>query len=97
MTMEAPVVRGIWWIMLVVAIVVVLPATVYLLHRLYRAARSIERYTAEALTAGLGIARNTAHITALDQTASLGAELRSAAGSIRQHAAAIEKTLAERA
>lgn len=89
-------VYAIWWLMLVVAVLVVLPVVVYLLHRLYRAARSIERYTAEALTAGLGIARNTAYIAALDQTVKLGGELGSAAGSIRQHAAAIEKTLAER-
>jgi hypothetical protein len=86
----------IWWIMLIVAIVVVLPAALYLLHRLWRAARSIERYTAEALAAGLGIARHTTAIRALDQTVVLGSELGAVAGSIRRHGAAIEKTLADR-
>jgi hypothetical protein len=90
------VVEAIWGVMLVVAVVVVLPVTLYLLHRLWRAARSIERYTAEALAAGLGIARNTAAVAALDQTATLGGELGAAAASIRRHGAAIEKTLANR-
>jgi hypothetical protein len=90
------VVYTIWWILLVVAVVVVLPVAVYLLHRLLRAARSIERYTAEALAAGLGIARHTAAVSALDRTVTLGGELGAVAGSIRRHAAAIEKTLADR-
>jgi hypothetical protein len=95
--MHAPgAVYVIWWIMLVVTIVVVVPVAVYLLHRLWRAAWSIERYTAEALTAGLGIARNTASLAALDQTVALGGELGTVAGSIRRRAAAIEKTLADR-
>ncbi len=86
----------IWWIMLVLAVVVVLPVVLYLLHRLWRAAHSIERYTGEALAAGLGIARNTAAIGALDETVRLGGELGSVAASIRRHSSAIEKTLADR-
>ena len=86
----------IWWVMLIVAVVVVLPVVLFLLHRLHRAAGSIERYTAEALVAGLGIARNTGAVGALDQTVTLGGELGAAASSIRRHSAAIEKTLADR-
>ena len=86
----------IWWTLLIVAVVVVLPLAVYLLHRLLRAALSIERYTAEALTAGLGIARNTAAVKALDDTVVLGGELGATAGSVRRHSAAIEKALADR-
>jgi len=85
-----------WWILLVVAVVVVLPVTVYLLHRLLRAALSIDRYTAEALAAGLGIARHTTAVSALDRTVTVGSELGAVAGSIRRHSAAIEKTLADR-
>jgi hypothetical protein len=55
----------IWWITLIVAVAVVLPLAWYLLHRVLLAARNIERYAAEALGAGAGIARNTAAITAL--------------------------------
>jgi len=80
-----------------VTIVVVVPIAVYLLHRLLRAALSIRRYTAEALVAGLGIARNTVAVSALDDTVKLGGELGAVAGSIRRHSAAIEKTLADRA
>ena len=95
--MEVPAaVYFIWWTLLVVAIVAVLPIAVYLLHRLLRAALSIERYTAEALAAGLGIARHTAAVSALDDTMTLGDELGSVAGSISRHSAAIEKTLADR-
>ena len=89
-------VYAIWAILLVVTIVVVLPLAVYLLHRLLRAAISIERYTAEALAAGLGIARNTAAVKALDTTVMLGGELGAVAGSVHRHSAAIEKTLADR-
>jgi len=91
------IVYAIWWILLIVAIVVVLPVAVYLLHRLYRAARSIERYTAEALAAGLGIARHTAAVSALNRTVTLGSELGAVAGSIDRHSAAIEKALMDRA
>ena len=86
----------IWWTLLIVAVVAVLPLAVYLLHRLLRAALSIERYTAEALRAGLGIAPNTAAVRALDNTVALGGELGAAAGSVRRHSAAIEKALADR-
>jgi hypothetical protein len=96
--MKAPgTVYVIWWAMALVALVIVVPLTVYLLHRLGQAARSIERYTADALAAGLGIAGNTAAISALDQTVRLGGELGAAAASIRQHSAAVETTLAGRA
>ena len=89
-------VYAIWWAMMLIALVIVVPLTVYLLHRLWRAARSIERYTADALVAALGIAGNTAAVSALDQTVRLGGELGAAAGSIRQHSTAIETALAGR-
>ena len=45
--MEVPgAVYAIWWAMVIVALVLVIPLAVYLLHRLWHAARSIERYTA---------------------------------------------------
>lgn len=95
--MDAPrIVYTIWAVLLVVAVFVVLPLAVYLLRRLFLAARSIERYTAEALAAGLGIARNTAAVSALDRTITLGGEMGAVAGSIRRHSAAIEKALADR-
>ncbi len=46
----------IWAATLVIAVFVVLPILVNLLERARLAARNIERYTAEALIAGVGIA-----------------------------------------
>ena len=58
----------IWGITLAIITFVVVPLALYLLHRTLTAARSIERYARESLTAGVGIANNTAAIPALEQT-----------------------------
>ena len=52
----------IWWAGLIVTLVVFVPLAVYLLHRTWRSARSIQRYAAETLQAADGIARNTSNI-----------------------------------
>lgn len=72
----------IWWIGLILTLVVFVPLSVYLLHRTWIAARSIQRYAAEALTAAAGIAGNTQHIPALDATISVAGAMLGAAGSI---------------
>jgi AcrR family transcriptional regulator len=58
----------IWIVVLAVAVLIILPLTIYLLQRTLNAARNIERYLAEMRDAGVGIANNTDHITALDET-----------------------------
>jgi hypothetical protein len=58
----------IWGATLVIITFVVVPLALYLLHRTLKAARSIERYARESLTAGVGIATNTSAIPALEQT-----------------------------
>ncbi len=58
----------IWGTTLAIVTFVVVPLALYLLHRTLRAARSIERYARESLTAGIGIATNTSTIPALEQT-----------------------------
>lgn len=58
----------IWGTTLAVITFVVVPLALHLLHRTLKAARSIERYARESLTAGVGIANNTAAIPALEQT-----------------------------
>jgi hypothetical protein len=85
------------WIVGLVVAVLVLPVLVALLHRLWRAARHIERYAAEALTAGVGIAGNTEHISALNQTVETAKGILETAGAVDQHTAAIEQLLASRA
>ena len=87
----------IWAITLAIAVLVVLPATVYLLQRTLNAARGIERYFADMRAAGVGIAQNTSQIKALDDTISVATQILGTAGAIREHAATIETTLATRA
>lgn len=58
----------IWGTTLAIITFVVVPLALHLLHRTLRAAMSIERYARESLTAGVGIANNTAAIPALEQT-----------------------------
>lgn len=58
----------IWGTTLAIITLVVVPLALHLLHRTFKAARMIERYTRESLAAGAGIAQNTAAIPALEQT-----------------------------
>ena len=83
-TIEAPqAVLVLWWIALGLTVLVIVPLALVLLHRLWRAARNIQRYTAEALEAAAGIAANTALLPALDDTIA-------GAGPILEHTEAIK-------
>lgn len=86
-----------WWIGLVVTLVIFVPLSVALLHRTWRAARSIERYAADALEAAKGIAGNTAHIEALETTIDVAGEMLETAGSVDSKLDTIANVLAERA
>lgn len=97
MTLEVPGAVYILWIIGLVMAVLVLPVVVSLLHRLWRGAHHIERYAAESLAAGLGIAGNTQHISALKQTIETATAILGTAGAIDQHTAAIEQLLTSRA
>lgn len=95
---DAPLVVLVVWIgLLVVAVLLVLPWLVYLLHRTFNAARQIESYAARALDAGVGIAQHTAKAAALDETIELAGRIGPRAQAIEEHAGAIESVLAERA
>lgn len=87
----------IWWITLIVTLVVFVPLTVYLLHRTWEAARSIQRYAAETLVAARGIAGNTQHLPALDATAATAGEMLQAAGAVEQKLDTVASVLAGRA
>ena len=90
--MEIPTaVYVIWWATLIVAVVVVLPLAVYLLHRTLMAARQIERYAARALEAGVGIAGNTENVGGLEQTISGATGILETARSIEERAGTIEE------
>ncbi|MEJ7802086.1 MAG: hypothetical protein WKH68_01755 [Candidatus Limnocylindria bacterium] len=95
--MDIPVIVYIlWWTLLGVAVFVVVPVVVYMLHRTLNAARGIERYFATTLEAGLGIAGNTANIAALEDTITVAGGILETAGAIEQHAATIETALGAR-
>ncbi|CAN5619071.1 MAG: hypothetical protein H0V47_05945 [Chloroflexia bacterium] len=96
--MDVPtIVYVLWWITLIVAVVIVLPLAVYLLHRALKAARQIEHYAARTLEAGVGVAGNTANITALNQTIESAGGILATAHAIEEHAGTIEGALAGRA
>ena len=79
----------IWGITLGVITFVIVPLALYLLHRALCAARSIERYTREALAAGAGIAENTAAIAALEETIAAATSLLEAAEALKRRSAEI--------
>lgn len=101
MTPEAslfpPVVFTLWWTGLLVTLILFVPFAVYLLHDLWRTARSIQIYAAESLAAAAGIAGNTQHIPALDSTIQIATEILTAAGSIEKKVAIVADVLAARA
>jgi hypothetical protein len=86
----------IWWAGLIVTLVVFVPLAVYLLHRTWRSARSIQQYAAETLQAAGGIARNTAKITALDATIAVAGDMLVAAGAVERKLDTVATVLEER-
>jgi hypothetical protein len=86
----------IWWIGLIVTLAIFVPLAVYLLHRTWRSARSIQRYAAETLRAASGIARNTANITALDATIAVAGDMLVAAGAVERKLDTVASVLEER-
>lgn len=87
----------IWAVTLAIVVLVIVPLIIYLLHRTYTAARSIERYFAEMAAAGVGVAENTSHVKALEQTIAVATRILSVAGNINAHSDTIKVTLANRA
>ncbi|CAA9214451.1 MAG: hypothetical protein AVDCRST_MAG26-258 [uncultured Chloroflexia bacterium] len=87
------IVAAIWSSMLVATVVGVVPVVVNLLRRGLAAARNIERYTGEILTAGVGIANNTAHAAALKDTLAAAPLLLEGAASIERHASTVVTAL----
>jgi len=85
------------WIIALAVVVLLLPVVLYALSRLLQAALHIKRYTADMLTAGLGVAGNTKNIAALEDTIQTATTMLSVAGNIDQHSAAIENLLSSRA
>lgn len=87
----------IWWSGLILTLVVFVPLSVYLLHRAWRAARSIQRYAEEALAAAAGIAGNTPDVVALDTTIAVAGDLVGTAEAVAEKLDTMATVLAERA
>ena len=92
-----PAVFTIWWVGVILALVVFAPLSVYLLNRTFVAARSIRRYSAEALTAAAGIVANTKAVSALDDTIGVATQILGTAGGVAGKLDTIANVLAERA
>ena len=90
-------VERIWAAGLALTLLVFVPLAVMLLHRLWRAARSIQLYTRDALTAAAGIAGHTAQIGALDQTIDVASGILTTAGAIERKLNGAVGLLARRA
>ena len=86
----------IWCVGLIVTLVILVPLAVYLLHRTWRAARSIQQYAAQTLQAAGGIARNTANIAALDATTAVAGDMLAAAGAMERKLDTVATVLGER-
>lgn len=85
------------WLILLIVTVLVLPYLIHLLNRTLQAARSIERYFKEMKAAGLGVADNTEHIRALNDTIGVASGILEVAGSINEHSTTLKTTLGDRA
>jgi hypothetical protein len=86
----------IWWIGLILTLLVFVPLAVYSLHRTWSAARSIQRYAAEALQAAAGIERNTRNVVALDDTIATASDLLGVAGGVERKLDTVAGVLEER-
>ena len=92
-----PLVYTLWRIALIVTFVAFIPLAVYLLHSTYRAARSIDRYARETLSAAGGIAGNTKKLPALDATIGTATEILAAAEAVENKLGTIATVLGQRA
>ena len=84
------------WIVVLVIALILFPFIVRLLHKTFIAAKHIERYLREMKEAGMGIAGNTGHITALNSTIEVATGILDSAGKINTNAETIETVMADR-
>ena len=68
-----------WMVTVVLALVVFVPLSVYMLASLLRATRSIQHYARDAVAPAQAIAANTSAIPALDGTIAVATEILAAA------------------
>ena len=81
------------WIVTLVLVVALTPWVLYLCWRLVRGAHNIERHFAITLEAAVGVAGNTSHVKALEDTITVAGGMLTTAGNLDAHSAAIEGLL----
>ena len=86
-----------WVITVMLALVVFVPLSVYMLASLLRATRSIQRYARDAVAPAQAIAANTSAIPALDGTIAVATEILAAAEGVAQKLDTIANVLGARA
>ena len=86
-----------WMVTVVLALVLFVPLSVYMLASLLRATRSIQRYARDAVAPAQAIAANTSAVPALDVTIAMATEILSAAEGVAQKLDAIANALEARA
>lgn len=86
-----------WMVTVVLALVVFVPLSVYMLASLLRATRSIQRYAADAVAPAQAIAAHTSAIPALDATIAVAAEVLAAAEGVANKLGTIATVLESRA
>ena len=84
------------WIIVSAVALILFPFIVRLLHKTFMAAKNIERYLREMKEAGMGIAGNTGHISALNSTIEVATGILDSAGKINANAETIETVMADR-
>ena len=92
-----PTVVYILWIVVLAVALILFPFIVRLLHKTFIAAKHIERYLKDMKEAGMGIAGNTEHITALNSTIDVAVDILDSAGKINSNAETIKSVMADRA
>ena len=92
-----PAIVNILWIVVLAVALILFPFIVRLLHKTLIAAKNIERYLKDMKEAGLGIAGNTEHITALNSTIDVAGDILDSAGKINTNAETIKGVMADRA
>ena len=92
-----PAIVYILWIVVLAVALVLFPFIVRLLHKTLIAAKNIEHYLKDMRDAGMGIAGNTEHITALNSTITVAVDILESAGKINSNAETIEGVMADRA
>ncbi len=93
---DSTAVLALWWIALGLTVLVIVPLTIYLLHRTLRASRQIRRLTHEALAAGGGIADHVGSLAALRGTVEKARVLPDHGSRLEERAARLEGVLAGR-